>query len=321
VRRDFREPVLLLLELLEEFLQANMHVTGSPGSGFQESDIPDVPWWVAREAVLNALVHRDLFLNEPVQIELHTDRLDVVSPGGFIGGVSPANVLRHPPVRRNPLLAGVLQILGFVNRAGMGVDRIYEETLRLGKAFPAYEADEAHIRLRLRTPTNGAFARFVASEISKEHPLSLDDLIVLRAAFDRGFIDRWSAAEYLQLDEAGAAEALVRLRQRGYLQPSGRGRGTSYRLSRRPDSPPGLFKEASVRDSDEAAARDKIRAVLAEAGRLTNAEIRRLTGLSRTAAARMMGSLIREKKARLVGSGRGAHYVASRKRPGRGRPG
>jgi hypothetical protein len=83
------------------------------------------------------------------------------------------------------------------------------------------------------------------------------------------------------------------------------------------DSPPGLFKEASVRDSDEAAARDKIRAVLAEAGRLTNAEIRRLTGLSRTAAARMMGSLIREKKARLVGSGRGAHYVTSRKRPGR----
>jgi hypothetical protein len=83
------------------------------------------------------------------------------------------------------------------------------------------------------------------------------------------------------------------------------------------DSPPGLFKEASVRDSDEAAARDKIRAVLAEAGRLTNAEIRRLTGLSRTAAARMMGSLIREKKTRLVGSGRGAHYVTSRKRPGR----
>ena len=39
-----------------------------------------------------------------------------------MGGVTPQNILRHPPVRRNSLLANVLQCAGFVNRAGVGVD-------------------------------------------------------------------------------------------------------------------------------------------------------------------------------------------------------
>lgn len=63
--------------------------------------MPEVTWWVAREAILNALVHRDYFLRQSVMVELHPDRVMVVSPGGFFGGVDPRNILHHPPVRRN----------------------------------------------------------------------------------------------------------------------------------------------------------------------------------------------------------------------------
>lgn len=158
VRQDMRGPLLAVLEELERSFAAHLKVTMAETGGFAELEVPDLTWWAAREAVLNALVHREYFLRQSVLIEVHPDRVVVSSPGGFVGGVTPENVLRHPPVRRNPLLADVLQTIGLVNRAGLGVDRIYEELLRLGKAPPIRGrrspgcADAAHADARAVRP-------------------------------------------------------------------------------------------------------------------------------------------------------------------------
>ena len=63
--------------------------------------------------------------------------------------------------------------------------------------------------------------------------LGLDDLIVLRGLTRRGSLDRWIAAELLQLPEGEATARQVSLRERGDLAAQGRGRGTLYRLARR----------------------------------------------------------------------------------------
>ena len=202
-------------------------------SGFQQMELPDISWRVAPEAVLNALVHRDYFLHQSIHLTLHDGRAEITSPGGFTGGVTVRNVLRHPPVRRNPLLADVLQAIGLVNRAGLGVDRIYEEMLLLGKDLPRYDADESHVRLVLPTRTHARFVRFVHEVRRGGGELGLDDLILLRGLTRRGSLDRWTAAELLQLPESEAAARLVSLRERGYLAARGRGRGTHYRLARR----------------------------------------------------------------------------------------
>ena len=108
------------------------------------------------------------------------------------------NVLHHPPVRRNPLLADVLQAIGLVNRAGLGVARIYEELLLLGKDLPRHDADESHVRLVLPTRTHARFVRFVHEVYRGGGELGLDDLILLRRLTRRGSLDRWTAAEPLQ---------------------------------------------------------------------------------------------------------------------------
>ena len=126
-----------MLDALERILEAQLGVKTVSIEGFGEISVPDITSWSAREAVLNALVHRDYFLHQSVMIELRRDRIEVTSPGGFVGGVGPENILRHTPVRRNALLADVLQRIGLVNRAGVGVDRIFEELLRLGKSMPS----------------------------------------------------------------------------------------------------------------------------------------------------------------------------------------
>lgn len=315
VRKDFKGPIFAVLEAVERALEDRAKLTAVGVASFGEISVPDLTWKAAREALLNALVHRDYFLRQSIHVNLYGDRLEISSPGGFIGGVTAKNILRHPPVRRNPLLAGALQKAGLVNRAGMGVDRIFEELLRLGKRVPFYHSDESHVRLVLPTTTNAGFARFVAEETRADRRLELDDLLCLRALSIRGHLDRWSASEELQTPEDEAAELLASLRARGYLLSQGRGRGTSYHLIRRLSD---LLRGQDATDHDlpldDEAVRLRVQTVLEERKKLTNTEVRRISGYNRLEAMRLMRRLINEGHAKLVGKGRGAHYVPGTKR-------
>ncbi|MEW6667955.1 MAG: ATP-binding protein, partial [Thermodesulfobacteriota bacterium] len=245
-----------------------------------------------------------------VHVDIRENRIEISSPGGFIGGVTPGNILRHAPARRNPLLADVLETAGYVNRAGMGVDRLYEESLRLGKAMPRFEADESFVRLVLPTRTHEAFLRLTAEEIRQGRNLTLDDLILLRALTDRGHLDRWSAAQCLQMSEDESAECLVSLRERGYIIPHGRGRGTSYHLSRAfSDALRGRMASDEAISLDDEAVGLRVQAVLLDRGRLTNTDVRRISGYSRSKVLRMMRELREKGVVSVSGRGRGAYYL------------
>lgn len=124
-----------------------------------------------------------------------------------------------------------------------------------------------------------------------------------------GEIDRWSAARALQLPEDEAGERLVSLRERGYLQPRGRGRGTAYRLVRtHSDELRGAAATDDDLPLDTEAVRLRVLAVLRERGELWNAEIRRLSGFSRAEVVRLMRELRREGAIVLDGVGRAARY-------------
>ncbi len=310
LRRDLRGPLLQTLEEIQRLLSANLRMETVDPRGFAQLEIPDMTWWVAREAVLNALVHRDYFVNQSIHMDLYDDRVEVISPGGFIGGITERNILRHPPVRRNPLLADVLQTIRLVNRQGLGVDRIFEELLLLGKNPPRYQADESHVKLVLPTRTHAEFARFVYEMNRKGETLRLDDLMVLRGLLRHRSLDRWSAADLLQLPEEDASARLVSLRHRGFIVAQGRGRGTSYRLARRHAE---LLESDDMSGEgvwmDEEYVRLRVLAILFERSRLTNAEIRRITGYTRFQVLRLMGALRQEGHAEVKGRGRGAHYV------------
>ncbi|MDR7420804.1 MAG: ATP-binding protein, partial [Armatimonadota bacterium] len=309
-RHDLKGPFLAVLDQIQRILEEHMRLTTVQEQGFRELLFPDVSWVAAREAVLNALTHRDWFLHQSVLVELRPGRLVVASPGGFLGGVSPENILRHAPVRRNPLLAETFQAVGYVNRAGMGVDRIYEELLRAGKGIPRYEADEAGVRVSLPTVTHEAFARFVAGEIRARRPLDLDDLIVLWAVTAGGELNRRSAARVLQLSDEEAGQRLAALRERGLLVARGRGRGASYGLARHLSD---LLRGRIATDLDlplnDEAVLLRVQAVLAERRSLSNAEVRAMTGLPRQEAVRIMNRLRLQGLAVVEGRGRSARWV------------
>lgn len=100
------------------------------------------------------------------------------------------------------------------------------------------------------------------------------------------------------------------LRERRYLAPRGRGRGTAYQFTRTySDLVRGRLATDDGIPVDQEAVRLRIQAILSERGRLTHAEVRTLSGYSRIQALRLMRRLQAEELVRFVGLGRSAHYV------------
>lgn len=136
-----------------------------------------------REAILNAVSHRDYRLAGSTFIKQWPQRLQVVSPGGFPPGVNAENILvRQSP--RNPRLADALGRCGLVERSGQGADRMFSSALREGKLPPDFSSSDAYqVSVVLSGQVQDErFLKFLEG-LGKEtqRSLSLDDLIVLDA--------------------------------------------------------------------------------------------------------------------------------------------
>lgn len=309
-RDDLRGPLLTDLQTVEGFIGRGATIRTVRPAGFTQLELPTLTWEVAREAVLNAVSHRDYFVSQGILLALRPTSAELTSPGGFLGGVTPENILRHPPAHRNELLVRALRQLNLVNRVGEGVDRIYEGLLRAGARPPAYRADEASVTVELPLGGSDAFAAWVF-EHERLEPLSLDDLLLLRRLMDVGSIDSWIAAATLQLPEEQALSRLSDLRRRGLLLSHGRGRAAAYALTRSLST---QLRGRALTDADRPLEAEGVRLrvidLLRERGELSNAEIRELSGYSRQQVVTLERRLVEEGEAHFRGRGRGARLVA-----------
>jgi ATP-dependent DNA helicase RecG len=106
-RADGREAIPVALNRLLDRIMADNPIE-TVVDGMFHHEYRTYPEIALREALLNALCHRDFVLAGPTIVKQHRDQLEIANPGGFIGGVSPENILHHAPVARNPLLVDAL---------------------------------------------------------------------------------------------------------------------------------------------------------------------------------------------------------------------
>ncbi len=107
-------------------------------AGFQRIGVPSYSEIAFREAVANALIHRDYTRLGAVHIQWWPDRIEISNPGGFPEGVRLDNLLDTTPRPRNPLLADAFKRAGIVERTARGIDTIFYEQLRNGRPEPDY---------------------------------------------------------------------------------------------------------------------------------------------------------------------------------------
>ncbi len=125
--------------------------------GIYRRETPLVPGEALREAVLNAVVHRDYSHSAPIQIRVYDDRISLWNPGELPVGWTEADLLgEHASVPHNPLIANAFLRAGMVEAWGRGIANILEACRASGRAEPHWRPRPGGLRLDfVSTKTTG----------------------------------------------------------------------------------------------------------------------------------------------------------------------
>lgn len=139
-RRDVRDDLLTQFIEAVDFLKKHLNIR-SEIKGVNREDIYEIPIEVLREAVVNALMHRDYSIaGTQVSVEVYDDRVEIVNPGGLLKGLSIKD-LGALSIRRNELIADLFFRLHKVERIGMGIQKMKEAMAEAGLREPTFSSD------------------------------------------------------------------------------------------------------------------------------------------------------------------------------------
>ena len=123
-RKDFNEDLVSNIDDTMNFLKKHISVRYEMTGTARRKEIPEIPFDALREAVINAVVHRDYFeKGANVMVEIFDDRIEISNPGGLVKGLKPQDVGKKS-ILRNPLLAGLLNRIKYIEKMGTGIKRM-----------------------------------------------------------------------------------------------------------------------------------------------------------------------------------------------------
>lgn len=198
--------------------------------------VPRVEGRAYREALANALTHRDYSRLGAVHVKLENDALVVSNPGGLMEGVTLENMLTVPPHPRNPALADALKRTGLVERTGRGVDLIYRGLLHFGRPRPDYgHTTSSSVVVRLSTmEADLDFLRLILDEEDRRGAkLPIQSLVALSVLRDARRLSSEELADSLGGDTQHARQILEALMEAGLIEARGARRNRVYLLSAR----------------------------------------------------------------------------------------
>lgn len=150
-RRELSGTVDLLIEAGLQFVAGHMRIL--PQFLKEEAtrhEVPEYPLPAVREALANAVAHRDYSVNERIQLRLFDNRLELQNPGTLLPDLTLDRVLQgRISRRRNDLISGVLRDKGYVEEVGFGLVFIRRQMRELGAPESRFEVTESHFTVTL----------------------------------------------------------------------------------------------------------------------------------------------------------------------------
>ena len=185
--------------------------------GEKRRRIQTIPEAAYREAIANAIIHREWDVDTSIRVSMFDDRIEVVSPGSLPTGISTKEYKEgRVSVLRNPILANVFNRLGIVETFGTGVLRIKETYV--GKAMqPEFEAEDNSIKVVLPILKDDLNLtddeRSVYSILSKTKAMPISEIM---------------GSDQVRFGKSKATEILKKLSEKKLVAVEGKGRGTRY---------------------------------------------------------------------------------------------
>ncbi len=140
--RRITGPISEMLSEAVEFVRRNSRYKTIIDRYGKRIDKEEYPIKAVREAVLNALVHRDYSIyteNVPIRIEMYSDRMEIISSGGLYGRITIDSLGKVRPDTRNAALANMLEILHITENRYSGIPTICREFKQAGLPAPIFE--------------------------------------------------------------------------------------------------------------------------------------------------------------------------------------
>ena len=211
-RQVIDEPLFIAIDSIWKLInQPTLNKKYPIQSGAYIFDLYDFNEEVIREAILNAIAHRDYTITSEAVIKQYPSKIIITNPGGFPKGVTIENILTVSSTPRCRLMTEILEKTGLVERSGQGVDKIFSITLSEGKAEPDYKnSDMFQVSLTLRTEIiDKAFHVFVSQyqNSEKEPKLGVEQIITL-CKIRNGIFQNLKAEIVGQLEKSGLVEKI-----------------------------------------------------------------------------------------------------------------
>jgi ATP-dependent DNA helicase RecG len=291
------EQVRRTTEVIQDELGFDLVVVGA-----QRHDLPRVPAQALREAIANAVGHREY--EDPrraVRVELRPGRVVITSPGALPEPVTVRNI-RDQNAPRNIAVIDTLRRFGLAEDAGRGVDVMEDAMEAYLLARPEFIDDGTSVTVTLSTTSAVTpEERAWLLKLDRDESFTAEESRLLLLAAREGPLTNGRARATLGIDSVEARRVLVSLRNRGILVQHGARGGAQYQLAN------GLAPAGS-RIVTPADLRSTI-LDLARTGSVTNEQVRAATGLDRAAVTRALHAMLEEGVIERHGERRGTTYT------------
>ncbi len=155
-----------MLEDAVEFVRTNSRTKTIIDDNGHRVDKPEYPIKAVREAILNALVHRDYSVhteNVPIRIEMYRDRMEIINSGGLYGKISIDALGKVRPETRNAALANMLELLNITENRYSGIPTMRKEFANAGLPAPIFSVVHGEFKVVMK---NGLFEKKGSNEES-----------------------------------------------------------------------------------------------------------------------------------------------------------
>ena len=231
VFRDRKELTGSLLTQLEDAYSYidQFNRTRAEFEGLDRIDKRDYPGEALREVLLNAITHRDYSFSGSTLISIFDDRIEFVTIGGLVRGLTFDDIMLGVSALRNQNLANVFYRLNLIEAYGTGILKINESYADCA-VKPQFEVTDNAFKITLPNSNYAGERKDVATPPKVEGKVDRQE-ILLRLAEERGYIGRKDVEGALKVSQATAILILRDMVEKGLLIKEGSGKLQKYRIA------------------------------------------------------------------------------------------
>jgi len=220
-RREFGGSLFKQLNDVYDFLEIHNQIRATFDK-LLRTDTRDYPEIALREALLNAIIHREYSLSGSILIKMFSDRIEFISPGGLVNGIEFDDIMSGYSICRNPSLAAVFYRLKLIEAYGVGILKIFE----------AYNNIFVKPKIEI-TPNVFKIILMNQNEISTFSENKIENTAedkILKILNKNGSITRKQTEELLNISQTSAGQILRKLSETGIVNRVGKSKNITYVL-------------------------------------------------------------------------------------------